>query len=90
MVKVTNKQCNQAKDQDILAGNRKGERNWNNVFESCMHLRDATQASLAQGHFPIVFGGDHSQALGSINGLKAVYPGAKLLWVDAHVDVNTP
>jgi arginase len=40
--------------------------------------------------FPIVFGGDHSQGIGSINGLKNVFPEARVLWVDAHIDANTP
>ena len=36
-----------------------------------------------------MFGGDHSQGIGSINGLKSVYPNTKILWIDAHVDANT-
>lgn len=37
-----------------------------------------------------MFGGDHSQGIGSINGCKTVYPQARVLWVDAHIDCNTP
>lgn len=48
----------------------------------------ATAKSLRSGQYPIVFGGDHSQGIGSINGLKSVFPDARLLWVDAHVDAN--
>jgi hypothetical protein len=36
------------------------------------------------------FGGDHSQAIGSISGMKKVYPEAKIVWIDAHIDANTP
>ena len=46
--------------------------------------------ALRNGAFPIVVGGDHSQALGSIAGMKKVYPNAKILWIDAHIDGNTP
>jgi arginase len=35
-------------------------------------------------------GGDHSQAIGSISGCKRIYPEAKIIWVDAHIDANTP
>lgn len=88
MVQVTNPKCNQAQDKDILDGHRPGERNWNNVFESCNRLEKATEKSLRNGQFPVVFGGDHSQGIGSINGLKAVYPTARILWLDAHIDAN--
>jgi arginase family enzyme len=60
MVPVTNPKCNQAQDKDILEGHRKGERNWNNVYESCDRLEKATVKSLVNKQFPIVFGGDHS------------------------------
>lgn len=55
-----------------------------------MSLRAQTYNALKQGYYPIVLGGDHSQAIGSIAGLKSMYPEAKLLWVDAHIDANTP
>ena len=40
---------------------------------------------------PIVLGGDHSIALGTLGGLAAAAggPGA-VLWIDAHGDLNTP
>jgi len=49
----------------------------------------AVATSLQAGHFPIVLGGDHSVALGSIYGAtKVKKPG--IIWVDAHGDFNTP
>ncbi len=90
MVNVTNTKCNQAQDKDILEGHRKGERNWNNVYESCDRLEKATEKSLRAGQFPVVFGGDHSQGIGSMYGMKQVWPTSRILWVDAHVDANTP
>jgi arginase len=46
------------------------------------------------GHFPLVLGGDHSIAVGTVSGLAAFAQsqGKKLgvLWVDAHGDINTP
>ncbi len=46
------------------------------------------------GHFPLVLGGDHSIAIGTVSGLAgaARQQGKKLglLWIDAHGDINTP
>ena len=46
------------------------------------------------GHFPLVLGGDHSIAIGTVSGLAATArsQGKKLgvLWIDAHGDINTP
>lgn len=42
------------------------------------------------GFFPVVLGGDHSQAIGSISGLKKALPDTKIIWMDAHIDANTP
>ncbi|WP_282005012.1 arginase [Propioniciclava sinopodophylli] len=56
-------------------------------------LRDAVAAELAEGRLPIVLGGDHSLAIGSISAVAAHCRavGKKLLvvWVDAHADINT-
>lgn len=53
-------------------------------------LADAVDATIKQGHLPVILGGDHSLAMGSIAG--AVRNASKLgvLWIDTHPDVNTP
>ena len=47
-----------------------------------------------RGHFPLVIGGDHSIAVGTVSGIAAYCRQEKkklgLLWVDAHGDINTP
>ncbi len=49
---------------------------------------------IRQGRFPLVLGGDHSIAIGTVSGIAQVAreQGKKLglLWVDAHGDINTP
>ncbi len=49
---------------------------------------------MERGHFPLVLGGDHSIAVGTVSGIAAwcQKQGKKLgiLWVDAHGDLNTP
>jgi arginase len=46
------------------------------------------------GHFPLVLGGDHSIAVGTVSGIAsfAQRQGKRvgLLWIDAHGDINTP
>jgi arginase len=46
------------------------------------------------GHFPLVLGGDHSIAIGTVSGLASAARHQEkklgLLWIDAHGDINTP
>ncbi len=57
-------------------------------------LADTTQASLGEGRFPIVLGGDHSLSMGSIAGVASHWQNLGIplfvLWIDAHADYNTP
>ncbi|MCJ8139731.1 arginase [Falsirhodobacter halotolerans] len=57
-------------------------------------LSAAVQAALGDGGFPVVMGGDHSLALGSVAGAaahaRAVGRPLFLLWLDAHSDFHTP
>jgi arginase len=48
----------------------------------------AVATSMQAGHFPLVLGGDHSLALGSIRGAANV-KNVGVIWVDAHADFNT-
>jgi arginase len=49
---------------------------------------------LKRGHFPLVLGGDHSIAAGSISGIATFARERRrrvgVVWVDAHSDINTP
>lgn len=60
----------------------------------CRTLADRTRDIVARRHVPLVIGGDHSIAAGSIAGVAAALAdrGEKLgvLWIDAHGDLNTP
>ncbi|WP_395543527.1 arginase [Neotabrizicola sp. sgz301269] len=57
-------------------------------------LRDRVDDALSEGGFPIIMGGDHSLALGSVAGAAtfAARQGRPLylLWLDAHSDFHTP
>ena len=64
------------------------------VAEACAELANAVEQSLDANEIPLVLGGDHSIAMGSLGGLARY--GKKnskrygLLWIDAHGDCNTP
>ncbi|HEY1942450.1 MAG TPA: arginase [Roseiarcus sp.] len=69
-------------------------RNFERVAAWSRLLREKTYAAMAAGRTPIVMGGDHSLAMGSIAGVAryAAEIGRELfvLWLDAHTDFNTP
>ncbi|HEY7914555.1 MAG TPA: arginase [Blastocatellia bacterium] len=57
-------------------------------------LAEKVEAALDEGAIPIILGGDHSIAIGSVSGVAAYYRkrGEKIgiIWLDAHPDINTP
>ena len=85
-------------------GNLNGPQNpWGPPVEGYRHLAqvaewnrlvlDATTAELARGRLPIMLGGDHCLAIGSIAAVGAhcrkVGKKLRVLWLDAHADFNT-
>jgi arginase len=74
-------------------GDRKA-RYLNQIVEVCQTLGDRVAQLMAEGCFPLVLGGDHSVAIGTIAGVSRYYHGRGermgVLWVDAHTDMNTP
>ncbi len=45
--------------------------------------------SLKEGNMPLVLGGDHSIAVGTLLGVQSVYKNVGAIWMDAHGDFNT-
>jgi arginase len=64
------------------------------IADACNDLGVAVQKSLEEGYLPLVLGGDHSIAAGSISGVAAHFRKGKkqigCIWLDAHSDMNTP
>ncbi len=64
------------------------------ITDTCTRLATMVEQALDRGHFPVVLGGDHSVAIGTVSGVAAHLrrTGGKLglLWIDAHADMNTP
>jgi arginase len=61
------------------------------IRATCERVARRVAEAVGEGRVPIVLGGDHSIALGTLGGLAAAAggPGAAL-WIDAHGDLNTP
>ena len=57
--------------------------------EVCSRLSGEVRESLADGHTPLVLGGDHSIAIGTVSG-SAADADVGAVWFDAHGDLNTP
>ena len=55
-------------------------------------ISKAVKESINNNFFPVVISGDHSNAGGTIAGIKAAKPNSRLgiIWIDAHADLHTP
>jgi len=53
-------------------------------------LADVVESKIKDGYFPLILGGDHSIAIGSMAGILKARPETGFLWIDAHADLNTP
>lgn len=64
------------------------------VYHVCNRLRLRVRRALEAGEVPLVLGGDHSIAIGTVSGVAEHHRNRGerigLIWVDAHADMNTP
>lgn len=64
------------------------------ISQTCTRLGDLVYKAVSAEEMPLVLGGDHSIAVGTVSGIARAYKerGAKigLIWIDAHADMNTP
>ncbi len=64
------------------------------IAATCERLGELTGQALANGETPLVLGGDHSIAVGTVAGISRFFRESTrkigLLWIDAHADMNTP
>lgn len=56
---------------------------YNNLFHKTLEI-------INSGYKPALIGGDHSQAFATISALLNIYPDLRIIWFDAHADMNTP
>ncbi|MFC4542335.1 arginase [Halosolutus amylolyticus] len=59
------------------------------IADVCRRLGDEVADTIADGTFPLVLGGDHAVAIGSMHG-SSRNSDLGAIWFDAHADLNTP
>jgi arginase len=60
------------------------------ILALCDRVAKLVEQARRHGEIPLVLGGDHSIALGSLVGMAAAHGPGGVVWVDAHGDLNTP
>jgi arginase len=60
------------------------------ILRHCDEVATLVERARRAGATPVVLGGDHSVALGTLVGMAAVDGPGGAIWVDAHGDLNTP
>lgn len=65
-------------------------KNLNVVAEVNDNLCKEVSDAMSEGKFPLVIGGDHSIAIGTISGVLQHKKNLGVIWFDAHGDINTP
>jgi arginase len=80
--------------EDAARGAQRGARYLGAITDVCVEVAAKTKEALVAGRMPVVLGGDHALAAGSIAGaasfLRAQKKRLGALWIDAHGDLNTP
>lgn len=62
------------------------------ILQTYKRISQTVEQTLELGMFPLVLAGDHSNAGGTLAGIKATYPDQTIgvIWVDAHADIHSP
>ena len=62
------------------------------IHQSVNQVASSVENALKSNTFPIVFSGDHSNAIGSVTGIADAFPSKQIgvIWVDAHLDLHSP
>ena len=64
------------------------------IVDGCTRLAQRVELAKQEGDLPVVMGGDHAIAIGTIAGLASYYRSVGktmgVVWIDAHGDFNTP
>jgi arginase len=64
------------------------------IAHTCVRLGEMVEKAAKEGRVPLVLGGDHSVAVGTVSGMSRHFRNQNrkmgLIWIDAHADMNTP
>lgn len=74
---------------EVVIDQESNLRNLNLIAEKSILLADKINEIVESGSFPLVLGGDHSIAIGTLAGVSKHYQNLGVIWYDAHGDLNT-
>ena len=60
------------------------------IKQACEKVAALVDDAVGQGFLPLVLGGDHSIAMGTLGGMAKARGAGSVLWIDAHGDLNRP
>ena len=60
------------------------------ILDACGRVADLVARAAGNGCLPLVLGGDHSIAMGTLGGMAKGHGPGGALWIDAHGDLNRP
>jgi arginase len=60
------------------------------ILEACKRVALLVERAAGDGMLPLVLGGDHSVAIGTLGGMARHRGAGGVLWIDAHADLNDP
>ncbi|MCL6573560.1 MAG: arginase [Bacillus sp. (in: Bacteria)] len=74
---------------EVVVDKESNLRNLDLVAEKSTLLATKVDEAIQSGSFPLVLGGDHSIAIGTLAGVSKHYKNLGVIWYDAHGDLNT-
>lgn len=74
---------------EVVVDKESNLRNLDLVAEKSTLLAEKVDEVIQSGSFPLVLGGDHSIAIGTLAGVAKHYKNLGVIWYDAHGDLNT-
>lgn len=102
-IAALNAKSNYFKDTKIIKIENENDKLWEETsFESAKRIEgivkvykrisNSVSDILTKNKFPVLLSGDHSNAGGTIAGIKKAYPEKRLgvIWIDAHADLHSP
>ncbi len=84
----------QVAQQESTPAGRENAKYLGEIAKTCAALAESVEKAMRDGYVPLVLGGDHSIAVGTVAGVAHYFRERAekigVLWIDAHADMNTP
>ena len=66
------------------------EEDYTSHMNSLSKMLSANLTGLKHGDTVLNLGGDHSISMATVQKMYQLYPDLRVIWIDAHADINTP